>query len=463
MLQPVNPFLLRAVSAACAALLAACGEASDWAPSMSGTRPNVVLIVVDTLRADHLSCYGHGNYTTPRLDELASQGVRYDRALSQAPWTTPSVASLMTSLYPTTTGIGSEREVLSDELTLLPELLSQAGYRTGAVISHTFCSARWNFDQGFDWFDQSNIGGHAVVTSEGVTNRALEFLDQVGEAPFFLWAHYFDPHFYYVEHEDYPFGGRGDYDGPVEPGIVFTELLDMRDELTAADAAELMRIYDSEIAHTDRWIGVLLDELRERGLFDRTLVVVTGDHGEEFLDHGDLGHARTLYQELINVPLLIKYPLDVSAVVPVARPGRVTEGHVALLDVFPTVLDVAGLSHLSPRGIEGRSLLRSVDRQRVIVSETARRGGAQSLVHGRFKLIRRVAQDELELYDVAEDRFERVDLARTYAAERERLARLLHEWERKVEVREAEELDLSAEDLEHLEQLGYAGADNDPD
>ena len=455
--------LLSLVAASCGA-----GTPTGRASERSHRAPNVLLVVVDTLRADHLGCYGYGRETSPRIDQLASEGVRYERALSQAPWTTPSVASLMTSLYPTATGIGSEREVLADELVLLPELLAAAGYRTGAVISHTFCSARWNFDQGFDWFDQSNIGGHAVVTSEGVTARALEFIDQVDGAPFLLWAHYFDPHFFYVEHADFAFDGpeasgsggvSEDYDGPVKPGVQYTELLNLRDELTPADYAELMRIYDSEIAHTDRWIGALLDGLRERGLFDDTLVVLTGDHGEEFGDHGDLGHARTLYSELINVPLIVKYPAEFPAG---PEPGAVVREHVALLDIFPTVLEV---TDVPLRGvIEGRSLLsKAPGEARAIVSETARRGGVRSLVRDGHKLIRRVQDDAYELYDLERDPLESEDLAATSPEQVAVLKDALEAWERATLARTAAQLELSGEDLEELRKLGYAGADQTPD
>ena len=430
------------------AALGGCAPATDGRAA-----PNVVLVVVDTLRADHLSCYGHARETSPHLDRLAAEGVRFERAISQAPWTTPSVASLMTSRYPSAVGVGSERAVLADELELLPELLARAGYLTGAVVSHTFCSARWNFDQGFDWFDQSNIGGHAAVTSPGVTARALEFVDWAGDEPFFLWAHYFDPHFRYVEHEGLEYGGRGDYDGPIESGLDFKYLFDRRFDLTPADLNELRRIYDSEVAFTDRWVGALLDGLRERGRYDDTLVVVTGDHGEEFGDHGDLGHARQLYRELLGVPLIVKPPVGARGVPP---PGSVATHPVALLDVLPTILELAGFEAL--HGLEGRGLFGPTD-PRPIVSETARAGGVRSVTLGEWKLIQWLEDGRSELYRISIDPRERADLAAELPDEVERLEAALARWERDTRVRVERELDLSPEELERLQALGYAGAD----
>ena len=428
----------------------ACTRAT--APAQ-GVRPNVVLIVVDTLRADHLACYGYERDTSPRLDQLAAEGLRFERAFSQAPWTTPSVASLLTSLYPTEIGVGSECSVLADELTLLPEILARQGYRTGAVISHTFCSERWNFDQGFDWFDQSNIAGHATVSSPGVTARALEFADWAGSAPFFLWLHYFDPHFYYVEHPEHAFGGSQGYAGPIRTGLEFARLLEMRSELTAEDLAELRRLYDSEIAFTDGWIGELFDGLCARGLWERTLVIVTGDHGEEFGDHGDIGHARTLYQELVNVPLIVKLPR--AAAGPPA--GTSIAESVALLDVFPTVLELTGARWDGP--LQGRSLLRARDPARVLVSETARSGGVQSLVSGDYKLIRRLDGDLRALYHLGQDPRELRDLTASHPREAERLGEALEAWERSTRRGAAAEIELTSEELDQLRALGYAGAD----
>ena len=440
------------------AALAACGEAAPAAPR----RPSVLLIVVDTLRADRLSCYGYERETSPHLDRLAAEGVRYARAISQAPWTTPSIGSLMTSRFPSELGILHERSVLSPDEVTLAEALSLGGYRTAGVVSHSFCSSEWNFDQGFERFDESNVLGHDAVTSEAVTRRALELLDGLIEAdagaPFLLFAHYFDPHFAYVDHPEFPFPGPEDYGGPVTSGMKYSLLRDMSATVDEADLAQVRRFYDSEIALTDRWIGALLEGLRERGLWDETLVVVTADHGEEFNDHGRMGHSRTVYQELVHVPLIVKYPRGEGW-----PSGAVEPRTVALLDVYPTVLEVTGVE-LPPALAErlaGVSLLGDGARERPVVSETARRGGVRGVVDPPYKLVHLVADDAFELYDLDADPGERRDLLAARPELAARLKQSLADWERSVRDGAAAERDLDPELIERLEAMGYLGGDDE--
>ena len=448
-----------AASSLLAAGALACGGGADPRP------PDVVLIVVDTLRADRLSCYGYERETSPRLDRLAAQGVRYARAQSQAPWTTPSIGSLMTSRFPTELGILTERSVLSEDEVSLAEALAAGGYATAAVVSHSFCSSEWNFDQGFEHFDESNVLGHDAVTSEAVTARALEALDALlanpggGRRPFFLWVHYFDPHFAYIAHEDFPFPGPADYDGPVSSGMKYSLLRKMNETVDADDLEEVRRFYDSEIALTDHWIGVLLDGLRARGCWDDALVVVTADHGEEFNDHGYMGHSRTVYQELVRVPLIVKYP-RARAGAPGATAGAVIERPVALLDVYPTVLEVTGTAPLPGPPRAGVSLLdRGAERPLPLVSETARQGGVRGVVEGGHKLVHRLREGHFELYDLEADPAELRDLA---ATEPERVAELrsrLDLWERAVRPGASAERELDEDELERLRELGYLGGD----
>jgi arylsulfatase A-like enzyme len=445
-LAPTAP-LLTSLSVLLATV--SCGE--PFAPSP----PDVFLIVVDTLRADHLGCYGYERDTSPHIDRLAAEGVRFERAVSQAPWTTPSIGSLLTSRYPSEIGIHSERSVLSDDLVLLPEVLREHGYATAAVVSHHFCSSRWNFDQGFDTFDESNVKGHAAVTSEDVTRSALELVDEHpgGERPLFLWVHYFDPHFAYVGHDEHPFAGSPDYDGPVRDGLEYKYLFRMRGALAEEDMDELRRFYDSEIAHTDRWIGALFDGLRERGRWDDALVIFTADHGEEFLDHGGLGHSRTVFDEAVRVPLIVKRPGASGAGDVVARP-------VPLLDVFPTVLEHAGIE--SPPDVAGASLFAAAAGGPV-VTETARKGGVRGLVADGYKLVHRVEEGTFVLYDLARDPGETRDVAAERPTLARRLRSMLEQWERATESRAAVEIELGVAELEALRQLGYAGADEDPE
>ena len=413
-------------------------------------RPNVVLIVVDTLRRDHLGCYGYPRDTSPHIDALARAGVRYTNATSQAPWTTPSIGAILTSRYPSALGIVDEHSALPDGAFTLAERLRDAGYRTEAVVSHVFCSARWNFDQGFSRFDDSNARGHGAVTSEAVSRRAIEIIDAAaGQGrPFFLWLHYFDPHFDFVEHGAYRFPGSRDYAGPVVSGMSGAALRQaLGANPAAADVAQLVRFYDSEIAFTDRQIGAVLDHLRQRGLFDSALVVFTGDHGEEFFDHGLLGHGKTLFGELVGVPLLVKYP---------DRRSGVVDTPVASLDILPTILDVAGIP--PGPGLEGRSLARTPEQEpaRRVFSETDRRSRLRSVRAGRHKLVLNLDSGALALYDLEQDPSEQHDVAALHPEVAASLREELLAWMRDHPLQRAEPaLKIPAQDQQRLRALGY--------
>ena len=412
----------------------------------------MVLIVVDTLRKDHLSCYGYEGASTPALDRLAERSVRYERAISQAPWTTPSIGALFSSQYPTTLGIEDDRSVLSEDLTLLPEVLQAAGYRTGAVISHSFCSSQWNFDQGFEHFDETQILGTDGTSSHEISDRGMAFVEEGGE-PFFLWLHYFDPHWRYVPHAGFERPPPAEpYDGPVEPRMAMRQLRTMTDRLGPADIAELERQYDEEIAYTDHHIGRFLDRLDELGLYEEAVIVFVADHGEEFKDHGQLGHAHTLHSEVIEVPLILHVP---------GRAPGVERAPVATVDVFPTILEAVGLrGSAGSLGLAGRSLLSPEGSElRPIFSETTRRGNLRSVVLGRWKLVRDLAGSSEHLYDLDADPAERRDVAGEHPEERARLGDYLDRW--LAGLAEAgsdrERIELTAEELERLEALGYGG------
>jgi choline-sulfatase len=409
---------------------------------------NVLLIVVDTLRADHLGAWGYERNTSPAIDGIAADGIRYTTGISQAPWTTPSMGALMTSLYPSALGILGDRSVLPDDVTLLPEILNDAGYRTGAVISHSFCSSKWNFDQGFDDFNESNVLGHDAITSPGVTEGGLDFLEKQTDEPFFLWLHYFDPHFAYALHETTDFTPDSPYDGRVKSSLKFSKLARIQDSLDDDDLAQLDRLYDSEIAYTDAHIAMVVDKLRALDLYDDTVIVFTADHGEEFMDHGRLGHAKTLYQELVNVPLIVKCPGWEPGVVDVPAGN---------IDVLPTVL--ACLNRDVPGDISGSVLPRSSDSEHhPIFSETQRGTRPRSIVSGQYKLIHNTKRNKgYELYDLRADPGEQRDLSKRQPDVFDRLKTELSAWERKVSNRPRQSTDVELDDEERarLEALGY--------
>lgn len=415
----------------------------------SGPPRVVILIVIDTMRADRLGSYGHERDTSPQIDRLAKDAVRFEEALAQAPWTTPSIGSLLTSRYPSSLGIDRFASRLPDDATLLSESLQGAGYATGAVVSHTFCSSRWGFDRGFDQFDESSIAGQRGVTSEKVTDRALEFVAGHADAPFFLLVHYFDPHFALVEHDGFRFSdeaGGEPYAGNVRSPVPFLNFGRVGAELGPADAREMLRIYDSEVAFTDHHVGRLLDDLRRRGLYDDALVVLTADHGEEFLDHGRIGHTKTLYRELLRVPLLLKLPGNAARVEPRA---------VGLIDVAPTIVEIVGLDP-SPAH-RGQSLLDPADPARPVFAETSRQASLRAVVSGDWKLISDPGRHNVKLFRRSSDPEERVDLGRQRRQERNQLVSLLQTFAVLAERREpmAPPVELSDDDRRRLESLGY--------
>lgn len=421
----------------------------------------VVLIVIDTMRKDHLSCYGNPRPTSPHIDRLAQEGVRFDRAYSQAPWTTPSIGALLSSQYPTSLGILDERSRIPQEVVLLAEVFRKANVATSAVVSHSFCSRRWGFAQGFDHFDQSNVLGHNEVVSAGVSDRAIEQLEELSERPFFLFLHYFDPHFAYIEHADFPFRETEEsYQGPVRSGMKFTRLLKLKRRLRDVDLVELLRIYDSETAWTDCQIGRVLEHLREEDLYDRSLIILTADHGEEFLDHSNLGHTKTLYDELVNVPLIVKYPVGFPAETPLAQQPSVIQSPVGLVDLYPTILDVVELP--LEHAIRGQSFLEAGRDERLsprpIFLETSKGNRRRAVVLGRHKLVVDLDNDQSWLFDLAADPAEKVNLRNTEPETTALLRQKLDQWlatnvagEFEVET----QLDLSEEERERLLEMGY--------
>ena len=413
-------------------------------------QPNVILIVVDTLRKDHLGVYGHTRPTSPNIDTLASSAVRYTRAFSQAPWTTPSVAALLTSLYPSHLDILHLPHRLSHDFELLPEVLQANGYATGAVISHDLLGSTWNFDQGYDEFYEELAQGHEFVSSPDVTDRAIDFVDRHSDRPFFLLAHYFDPHHIYQRHEGFDFVAPLNYQGQIPEGVTIRMLRAIDpDDIEEEDIRFLEALYDSDIAFTDHHIGRFLTHLRQRGLFDTALIVFTADHGEEFFDHRSFGHARTLYNELINVPLLVKYPDQ--------REGLVSERSVGTIDVFPTVLDLLDIAPSS--SLSGVSLLAQPqdEDERVIFSETSRLSILRAAIRGNNKLIADLKNDETLLFDLNVDPKEHQSLSGSGGGDESTLQEALSEWIASAEEsqREPEEIELTEEEERRLRALGY--------
>ena len=426
------------------ALAAGGCDASRATDSAATGRPNLLLISIDTLRADHLGLYGYERPTSPRLDEFARSAVVFDQAQASASWTLPGLASIFTSHYSSTHGCWSYNSRLDDSFPTLTELLLAAGYDTACVASHVFVTTRHGLQQGMVHFDDSYahppVDPEESVTSAILSDKAIRFLEQKSDAPdgspWFLWVHYFDPHAAYMFHE----GISEAFVTPDRKGIQ-----------VAVD------LYDGEIAYTDRHVGRLLDALGQTGLEDETIVVVLSDHGEEFLEHGGKRHGHSLFTELVRVPLVIRAPG--------IEPRRVSE-IVRTVDVMPTVLELAGLP---PRvDIAGASLadmMRGGTGSLPALAEIRLNPSRmmESIVEGRMKLVRHIGDDNpLFLYDIEADPGELTDIAAEHpqvvAQLRDKMESMVRDARRVAERFDVSpDLGLTPGQLEDLKNLGYLG------
>jgi arylsulfatase A-like enzyme len=291
---------------------------------------NVVFILVDTLRADRLSLYGYGRQTTPVIDDLANHGIVFERVIAQSSWTKTSMASLWTGTYPAAHGVLRFDHAIPQEAVMPAEIFKAAGYRTVGIWRNGWVAPNFGFGQGFDVYYTPKAGADAQLqrhspgaasiggTDEDVFVASQDFLEHFGQEKFFLYLHLMDLH-------QYVFDDDADAFGP-----------------TYSDA------YDKAIDWTDRVIGAIVDALDAAGALPRTVIAISSDHGEAFLEHGREGHAYDLYREVVEVPYVIIPPLILD------RGIRVGET-IANVDVWPTLLDLVGLPPL--QGADGRSML----------------------------------------------------------------------------------------------------------
>lgn len=402
--------------------------------SPSSPLPNVVLVVVDTLRADHLSLYGYGRPTSHRLDRLAAQrGVVLENVRSQAPCTFPSVNSLLTSRSPVRF-VGRPAGVFSipDEYPTVASVLRGAGYSTGAVSASPIVRATpsaenpaGGFGAGFDQFDESCEWEFAPC----VNDRALDLLDRM-RAPFFLYLHYMDPHDPYI----LPGARNPRFSGPLPPGPdrealakgevnSFAARLYGPEEDAGLDDSELQFLlgrYDESIHYWDSWFANLIDGLAGRGLLENTIIVLASDHGEEFLEHGDLKHCRNVFDTSVRVPLVF--------FVPGASPRRLPLS-ASNLDIFPTILDLARIP-ASDFTLEGSSVapwLTGRTQEPPALHQFSWWGPSQSVSDGTHKLIFSAESRQFALYRLDHDPHERFDISDENRRITARLAQVLRQ------------------------------------
>ncbi len=310
---------------------------------------SVVFILTDALYAAHMSCYGNRRSTSPALDRMAAEGVRFEEMYSQTCWTVPSVATIFTSLEQEYHGVARVESQLPAEHPTLAEAFRRAGYRTVGLIQNGLLVAKPGLDRGFDRYE------HFPWDVEGALEDLLEqargeILDG-GEAPLFLYLHLIPPHSPFLMPDDFrdqfdpEYRGEADGSGPSVRAI-----LQAGHQADHPDVVHLVALYDEYLAYADQRIGGLVSEVEGAGMGERTLFLHTADHGEAFMQHGTIGHRSHVYEEQVRVPLILYAP---GSKLP---SGRVVRSRASLLDVFPTLVELLDLP-APPRSLRGRSVL----------------------------------------------------------------------------------------------------------
>ncbi|MCP4661894.1 MAG: sulfatase-like hydrolase/transferase [bacterium] len=358
-------------------------------PGVPGpARPNVIIYMIDTLRRDHLGCYGYHRDTSPFIDRFAEDGVLFENAQAQTPWTRASVGSVLTGLWSQIHGALGDDDALPEEVITLPERLREIGYHTAAVTANGNVNRAAGFAQGFDDFIYlENVRpGQILSRATDVNETVLEWLDaETRRTPFFLWILTIDPHVPYDAPE--PFHSQFS-SAPRDPefatGPRISELALQQEPVPRETIDRLIDLYDAEIAANDAGFGALVAALRQRGLYEESLIILLSDHGEEFDDHGGWMHGATLHAEMLNTPLIVKLPGGSG---PIRR--REVAQHV---DLVATILDVVGVP--LPERTQGRSLTSLLSApgnagwsNRAVAHVNLRGRIATSLLDGNWKVI----------------------------------------------------------------------------
>ena len=473
-------------------------RADPTGDSVPTKQRNVVFYLVDTCRADRLSAYGHHRKTSKFLEKLAAMGARFDHCFSQSPWTKPSMAAILTSCYPTVTGMHRFFDQLDGAFVTLPEALRDAGWHTAGYSTNPVMGRMSNYEQGFVEFTEAtklipggDAIGHSTGSAKALNEKVIPWLRKNERRPFFLYVHSIDPHEEYKPAPEHlnrftSSARESEYQrqrreirekNPEKVGSICTQEHFDRAKVKVGPFIETaIALYDADLCANDEEIEKLFEALRRQKLLDDLVFVVTSDHGEEFMEHGGTSHAYTLWNELLHVPLFIVAP----GLVP---PGLVVKEPVQSIDLYPTLLDLLGVG--APEGLQGRSfapLCRgdAGDGWPVFAEVHEMPGGERffpeqghmlSVIEGPWKYILNLKSSlnrprpRHELYRIDRDFGESENLADAEPRRVERLEALVLEWwarnsarRRDVDVKSLTEEDLAHSDpetLERLRRLGY--------
>ena len=474
---------VRTTAAAVASTLIAClavigpGIADAGFPGSAGTSQssrralvknyNVILISIDSLRADHTSAYGYRRDTTPTLQSLAAAGVRFENTSSTTSWTLPAHMSMLTGRSLLGHGVIADDRALTGDVPTLAQSFQAAGYTTKAITSAPYLEHRFGFDHGFDDYDDQTVrfdstsASYQTVTAPLVQKTAAKWLTTHRNQQFFLFLHYWDVHYDYAPGPPYDTMFDPDYRGSIN-GDNFYFNPAVNKSMKPEDLAHVVALYDGEIRLVDDHLAALLRTLGYLGLSDKTIIVVTADHGDEFFEHGHKGHHRTLYEEVLHVPLVLYVP----GLEPTER--RVTM-ETSIVDIMPTLLSIVGIE--IPKGVEGVDMSSVAYRgdsewDRSTEGELYRRGSLNvqvSLQNERTKIIEEFYRLQMHSYDLTLDPGEHTPRA-THIGFATALASELTGWlngewrvfRGRIDHNGVNHIHLDAGTRERLRALGYA-------
>ena len=460
-------------TAVVAAALLVIGETSAPGPKAGATVPaaatrlsirprNVVLVSIDSLRSDHVHCYGYPRPTSPTLDRLAAEGVRFATAYSVSSWTLPAHATVLTGRYPFSHGAIEANRRISPQIPTLATQLGGRGFKTGGFVSYEFMRRRYGFHLGFDHYDDftTDLNTEAeerkARTGPILNQQIIPWVEAHRDQPFFLFVHYFDVHWDYDPPPPYDTMFDADYQGPdLRP---FLHNPAIRPGMPKRHLDHLIALYDGEIRFTDDVVREVIDSLDRLGIGQDTLLIITADHGDEFFEHGDVGHTRTLYEEVLRIPLIVRWPKGIPG-------GHTVDLPVSLVDLAPTVYELLGLD--PPPGLEGQSLAPLLlGGQRAATPiyahlTTRKRPNNWAMVRaGSQKYIQHLRMPRADLYDLNLDSLEqnsRLPSGESRPLVDSLFTWLQQEWTDYRELSRNDNLDIVVDDsnTEKLRALGY--------
>jgi arylsulfatase A-like enzyme len=423
----------------------------------------IILISLDTLRADHLGTYGYGRNTSPHIDAFAKESVVFETAVVQSPWTLPSHMSIMTSLYPSSHGVVVRNNRLAEEHVTLAELLREKGYRTAAFADGAFMKGDYGFKQGFDIYDGDNWIGIARILP-----KAKKWLEENKADPFFLFIHCYDIHDPYTPPPPYDTIFHDfNYTGNFVPSTKNMQAAAWRGlEVNDEDVRHIKALYDGGIRYTDEKIGEFLSYLQEAGLKDNSLVIITSDHGEEFKEHGSFLHWKLYFRPNLHVPLIMHFPNYPMKEI------RIKE-LVQSIDILPTILDSA---HLPPHAkAQGRSLLPVIRRNSTFLRRSwwrifhsfikkedfsfaegeDKKTDDYSIIKGNYQLMYDLESKSTRLFNIKNDPLAQNNISNNHEALAKRLLSKLISMHNEIPKYKTTTFTLDEETRKQLEELGY--------